>query len=76
MTRYTYEEVSSRGFKSGPCAGCGKPAERSKTFTNTVNPFNRNEDGSVRTRREVFDHVNELRREWESSPVMHARCES
>lgn len=75
MTTWTYEEVSSRGRKSGPCEVCGKPATRSRTFTNTVNPWNRNPDGTVRTRAEVWAHVNELRHAWEAQPVLHERCE-
>jgi len=40
-----------------------------------VNPFNRNDDGTVRTREEVRRNVRRLRTEWESAPVLHARCE-
>jgi len=75
MPTYYYEAITERGWKSGTCAVCGKPARRQREFTNTVNPFNRNDDGTVRTREEVRRNVRRLRAEWESAPVLHARCE-
>lgn len=71
----TFEEVYTYAFKRGKCSVCGGSAERSKKFTNTVNPWNRNEDGTTRTYAEVQDNVNRLAREWEEQPVVHARCE-
>ena len=76
MTTYVYEQVSLRPEKSGPCAVCGKPAKRSTTISNTINPFNRNEDGTVRTRAEVAENVLRLAKEWQAEPVMHAKCEA
>ena len=76
VTTYTYRQISVKGWKAGRCVVCGKGAERSKTFTNTVNPWNRNEDGSVRTAAEVLANVRRLACEWEAEPVKHARCES
>ena len=76
MTVYHYEEVRAYGRKTGHCEVCGKSATRSQVFTNTINPFNRNEDGSVRTRAEVQQRVLALVREWEQGPIRHARCES
>lgn len=76
MSTYYFPPVSLTGTKSGDCTVCGKKARRSRKFTNTVSPFNRNPDGTVRTTDEVRQHVRELVREWESEPVMHAGCES
>jgi hypothetical protein len=76
MTYYRYDEVSSYAQKSGPCVKCGKRTTRKRKFTNTVNPWNKNPDGTVRTRIEVQDNVNRLAREWQLEPVMHAGCEA
>ena len=76
MSAYYYEQIRAHGRKSGKCVACGKPAERSHIFTNTVNPFNKNEDGTVKTRLEVQANVNRLARAWEAEPLLHKRCES
>ena len=76
MTAYVYERITSRATKSGPCAVCGKRAQRSETFENTVNPWNRNEDGTVRTRSEIRAHVDRLAEAWRAEPVVHAGCEA
>ena len=71
----TYERVTWTGHRSGPCAVCGKRATRSRTFENTISPFNRNEDGSVRSYREVSDRVRAMAAEWSEGAPAHARCE-
>lgn len=73
--RHIYEPVSAKVSKSGLCTVCGRKATRTKTFTNTVNPFNKNEDGTVRTRAEVWANVRRLAEEWKSLPVTHGGCE-
>lgn len=75
MTIYRYEEVRAQGRKSGPCVVCGKDARRQRTFTNTINPFNRKPDGAHRSRAEVVANVQRLAREWEAEPLRHVRCE-
>lgn len=50
--------VTFRGYKGQAtyacsCGGCGKGLKRKVTIEHTVNPFNTNEDGSVRTAAEV-----------------------
>ena len=42
---------------------------RQKTFEQTVNPFNTNANGTVRTRQEVFERVRELAKEWENETL-------
>lgn len=76
MTTYTYEQVRVTVSKSGTCATCGKAARRQTTITNTVSPFNRNDDGTVRTRSEVLARVRQLARQWQTAPVVHAACEA
>ena len=75
MTIYRFERVKSSAFKSGKCAVCGKTAKRTRVFENTVNPYNRNEDGTPRTYAEVRKRVDKMAREWEFLPLLHAGCE-
>lgn len=60
----TYTQVRRTAVKSGFCLVCGGAVTRQRTFGNTVNPFNRNELGAVRTYGEVMDSVNQLCADW------------
>lgn len=73
MTIVNFEEVSVRGTKKGKC-GCGKTRSRAKTFTNTLNPWNKNESGEVRTYAEVLENVCKERAEWLKEPVTCEEC--
>lgn len=76
MTTYYFDRITARGFKRGRCAVCGKSAERSREFGQTVNPFNKNPDGTVKTAAEIRRDVNAEAKAWQDDgAVMHARCE-
>ena len=75
MSVYRYDEVSATGYRKGICPICGKRGQRQKTITNTVNPFNRNMDGTVRTPAEVRAVVTAKAKAGEGEPFMHASCE-
>lgn len=76
MTTYRFPEVTFSANKTGTCAVCGKQATRTRTFMNTVSPFNQNPDGTVRTREEVREKVRSEGLAWAADgPVMHAKCE-
>ena len=64
MTTYRFDRISAQRTRSGKCPSCGKRRTRSKTFTSTVNPFNRNEDGTIKTPREVRQDVNAKASQW------------
>lgn len=55
--RYVYQEVSTKKILKKECCKCGKKFQRSITHSNTINPFNRNPDGSIRTPLEVEQKV-------------------
>lgn len=54
MVTYHFQGFKGRAEHRFTCPSCMKP-NRLRTFTveHTVNPFNRNEDGSIKTAREV-----------------------
>lgn len=60
----TYDEVTATAQRRGPCPVCGKRTTRSRTFTNTVNPFNKRPDGLPKIRHEVQDDVDRLAEAW------------
>lgn len=47
----TTHVTSVTGFRTarGPCLVCGQRVQRTRRVVQTVNPFNRNTDGTVRT---------------------------
>lgn len=68
MPTYHFTGPSTRREYSGKCPTCGKRAKRSKSFENTVNPFNRNEDGTVKTWEQVAVDVQAM------AGAGHGRC--
>lgn len=49
----TYERVDYGVTRRGVCPVCGGKVSRSTTFSATINPFNRNADGTVRNRVDI-----------------------
>ena len=74
MIRHQFEVLKFAGYKSGKC-GCGKYRQRQKTFVMTVNPFNRNPDGSVKTRAQVMKDLNDVIMKWRGEPITCDTCE-
>ena len=64
------------GTKKGICEKCGKRAMRQITIEHTVNPYNRNIDGTVKTKDQVYADVLAELKKWESAPIYHAKCET
>lgn len=73
MATNHFRPVKTRRVRTGSCPTCGRKVQRSKTFENTVNPFNRNDDGTVRTPEQVRAHVNDLADAWEPD-FHHETC--
>lgn len=73
ITRTTFAEVSLRGYKVGKCK-CGKRRVRREKFWGTVNPFNRNEDGTIKTREQVAAKVQAEHDTWMKEPILCDNC--
>lgn len=73
---YTYDEVGHPATRTGACPTCGKKTRRSRTFTQTVNPFNKNEDGTMKTYTEVRADVRADAEAWNPDPGVfeHQKC--
>jgi len=72
----TFEEVPMLAVRKGKCSVCGKYGRRQNTFTMTVNPWNKNPDGTVRSRSQIYVALGEQARAWEAEPFVHPKCES
>lgn len=74
MPTYRFEEIKWPASKRVPCAGgCGKKLTRSTTFSQTLNPFNKNSEGAIKTRREIWSELKREADEWVAAP-MGATC--
>lgn len=71
-----FEEVKYKGIAKGICPVCKKSVVRAKTFTNTINPFNRNKDGEIKSWKEVSIDVKNRAEKWEKSDIdfTHGKC--
>ena len=65
--------MTARFSVKGTCPVCGKRVARSRTFEKTVNPFNRNADGSIKTSAEVYDAVKAEGEAWQPD-FTHEAC--
>lgn len=73
-TRYVYDVVKLQSRKSFTCKVCGKRGQRSKTFRQTINPFNKNAAGELKTAGEIWQELQHGAATW--APDTHAGCES
>lgn len=60
--RIQFEEIklkATRRWKEN-----GKRRRETKTFSQTINPFNRDEAGNVKTREQIWRELHEAANEW------------
>lgn len=80
MTVYHFQAYKGRAEHRFTCPSCGKPNRvRSFTVEHTVNPFNKNDDGTIRTPSEVSRRAQQAakqeRDEFAHKPLC-ASCEN
>ena len=75
LIKRKFQELQKNAIKSGVCSVCGKRATRSKTFYQTLNPWNKNEDGTVKDHGDIFHELKMEADEWLKKPIYHAKCE-
>ena len=72
---YTYTGPRRTFYKTVRCAGvCGRKLRRQKTIEHTVNPFNKNADGTVKTWAEVERDVIAEGKAWITRPETCMSC--
>jgi hypothetical protein len=71
----TYDRLTWKSAKTGNCPVCGKRMRRQKTFSQTQNPFNKNPDGTVKTRQEIYRSLGAEVKAWLAEPMPpHEAC--
>lgn len=72
----TYDRLKAQAQRKVTCPGCGKSRVIRRTFYQTVNPFNRNDDGTVKTYLQVQNSVRQEAADWEPGhrDLYHETC--
>lgn len=73
--KHVFEQIKHTATKHGKCSVCGKRTKRSKTFWQTVNPWNRMHDGEVKSHEMIEQQLTERSEAWKQEPVTCAQCE-
>lgn len=68
-----FEPVSLRSTKSGRCAGCGLVTVRTRTFVQTLNPWNRDATGMPKTPAQIRAELVATAADW-APDFTHAVC--
>lgn len=68
-----FRPVTRSATASGKCPVCGKRTTRKATFMQTVNPFNRNADGAVKTESEIGAELRAEAKAW-APDFRHEAC--
>lgn len=63
-----FEEISIIHTKRWVDEITGKKRQKTKKFWMTLNPFNKNPDGSARTSRDIYRELDKKKKEWEILP--------
>ncbi len=60
----TFSKVSVKGTKRWKDPSTGKDRTQTREFFQTINPFNKNADGAVKSNEEILAEVQAERDEW------------
>lgn len=70
-----FDEVKRTGYKNVKCSkGCGRKLRRQKKFWQTLNPFNKNKDGTVKTREDIHKALDAEVKKWQEQPETCIYC--
>ena len=69
-----FQEVTMRMQKALRCDGCGKRVTRTRTVSQTLNPFNRRSDGEPKTEQDIRSELEVLLERWALIPVVCKGC--
>jgi len=73
--RYTFDVVKWNASKKVKCPKCGKTLKRSRTFEQTINPFNKNARGEVKSAHEILAELHVRADEWRKQPETCRDCQ-
>lgn len=61
---FMFEEISVKGTRKWKDPETGKQRQQTKKFAQTLNPFNKNPDGTIKTRYDIVREITARRNEW------------
>jgi len=70
----TYDVVSYPATKTLRCPICGNRVRRQRTFRQTLNPFNRTANGTLKTRGQILRELGSEAAAWAKIPEPHRMC--
>ena len=73
---HRFRAVKHPAVKSLPCPICGKKLRRRRTFEQTINPFNKNANGTVKTELDIVQELEAQAAAWETEAEPHSKCEA
>jgi len=68
-----FNEVKLQGTKYVKCRGCNKKIRRQKTFSQTLNPYNK-KNGVIKTRVIIRAELRESIEEWKKESEICQAC--
>lgn len=68
-----YDRITEKARFPFTCRVCGTRGSRTRTFGQTVNPFNKNARGEVKTVAEIREELRAQAAAWRPDPV-HEKC--
>ena len=71
--RVNFSEVSVQSKKSGKCAVCRKRMTKSMAFYQTVNPWNKDSSGNIKTKEAIYAELKQLADNW-IPDFTHEKC--
>lgn len=75
MTIVQFEQIKVTAQKRFDCSRCGKQCQRTRSFAQTLNPFNKNADGTVKDRQTINIQIRDEAKAWLAAPGMCVVCE-
>ena len=60
-----FRELKQQAQRRLKCRACGKRFSRSRTFTQTLNPYNRRPDGAPKSAAEIYASLREQADAWQ-----------
>lgn len=70
----TYERVERWVEKTVACRVCGKKIKRATTLGQTINPWNKNADGTVKNRYQIQSELKAEAETWHPTNDIHRGC--
>lgn len=58
-THHKFQKLEVKQTVKVPCLKCGKKAPRVAKAWQTMNPFNKNKDGSIKSSQEIYRELNQ-----------------